>query len=93
VPLLERGVTGSQDSSGLDDPVVDRGLTRAGRLAGAARATAFSRVAERLERHDVPWVVYATIDEPYIAGARLGCVAASPELGIDLARLCRREAG
>ncbi len=92
-PLLERKVAGSQDSSGLDDPVVDRGFARAARLAGAARAAAYRRVADRLARHDVPWVVYATIDEPYIAGARLGCIAASPELGLDLARLCFHEAG
>ncbi len=92
-PLLERKVAGSQDSSGLDDPIVDRGFARAGRLAGAARAAAYRRVADRLARHDVPWVVYATIDEPYIAGARLGCIAASPELGLDLARLCFHETG
>jgi DNA-binding SARP family transcriptional activator/ABC-type transport system substrate-binding protein/streptogramin lyase len=92
-PLLDGGGLGTranQDVSGVDDRVVNRGLARASRLGGAARAAAYRRVTERLERHDIPWAVYGSITEPAIKGARLGCVAGSPELGVDLARLCLR---
>jgi DNA-binding SARP family transcriptional activator/ABC-type oligopeptide transport system substrate-binding subunit/streptogramin lyase len=87
-PLLS--ARGNQDVAGLEDRAVDRGLARASGLAGAARAAAYRRVTERLERRDRPWAVYASIAEPAIVGPRLACVADSPELGIDLARLCLR---
>ena len=96
MPLVDGRHAGdrtSQDVSGLHDPRVDAALDRAAAERGPARTAAYRRIVRRLERHDIPFAVYANQSDAMVVGGRLGCLRASPELGLDLASLCVKRTG
>jgi class 3 adenylate cyclase/ABC-type oligopeptide transport system substrate-binding subunit/streptogramin lyase len=67
-----------------------RADTRAGRLTGPARLTAFADVA-RGAHALVPWVVLDQRGDPAFFSARLGCINFPPAYeGVDIAALCMR---
>jgi len=67
-----------------------RADTRAGRLTGPARLSAFADVA-RGAHALVPWVVLDQRGDPAFFSARLGCIHFPPAYeGVDIAALCIR---
>jgi ABC-type transport system substrate-binding protein len=64
-------------------------LERVALLRGSARATAYRRIALKLERNVAPFVAYSTPVLPEFFSARIGCRVEQPVLGaVDIGTLC-----
>ena len=62
-----------------------------GKLSGASRNRAASRLALELERDDAPAAAIGTDASRDFFSARMGCQVYQPGFGIDLGALCLRE--
>lgn len=79
--------TGSGNLSYFDDPQVNRKLTDADRLTGAARYRAFGRLEHEIMRENAPVAPLFNVDSPLLVSGRLGCVMAVAYF-LDLGSLC-----
>lgn len=79
--------TGSGNLSYFDDPQVNRKLTDADRLTGAARYRAFGRLEHEIMREYAPVAPLFNVDSPLLVSGRLGCVMAVAYF-LDLGSLC-----
>jgi serine/threonine-protein kinase len=69
-----------------------RQLEHAALLRGPARATAYRRLAAKLERNVAPFAAYSTPVLPEFFSARVGCRVEQPVVGaVDIGTLCIRK--
>ncbi len=74
----------------FDDPVFNRRLAAAEKLAGPRRYSAYSRLEHDIVRDGAPWVAFGNETSHDFFSARIGCQVYQPVYGIDLGALCIR---
>jgi peptide/nickel transport system substrate-binding protein len=78
--------TGNANVAYFDSAHFNRRMSRAARLRGRARFTAYGKLDIELTRDAAPMVSYAFAKEPTLVSKRVGCVVLRP--GLDLAAAC-----
>jgi ABC-type transport system substrate-binding protein/DNA-binding SARP family transcriptional activator/streptogramin lyase len=82
--------TNNSNFSYLNEAAFNRKLAAAGKLSGARRYRAFSRLALELERDWVPAAAITTTTSRDFFSARIGCQVYQPFYGMDISALCIR---
>jgi ABC-type oligopeptide transport system substrate-binding subunit len=82
----------SQPHDLVDDPALNRRMAAAARLTGERRYRAYARLDRDLAARAAPAAAYARGTTTNFFSARIGCQVNQPIYGIDLGRLCLRDA-
>jgi peptide/nickel transport system substrate-binding protein len=94
VPLLAgenaRKRSGNSNLAYFDERRYNRKLAAAGRLSGAARFRAFSRLDAEIMRNQAPWAPLFEGSAENFVSERVGCLKVHPVLFRDYAAMCFR---
>jgi peptide/nickel transport system substrate-binding protein len=85
-----RKPTGNLNHAYFDVPAYNKRMRAADRLAGAARARAFSKLEADIMRNEAPWAPLWEGVTGVFVSTSVGCLKAHPAWGMDLAAICLR---
>jgi ABC-type oligopeptide transport system substrate-binding subunit len=93
IPLLSGGTLrqpGHQNFSWFDDAKTNARMQAAGRLAGAARRSAWAELDFDLMRTNPPWAPFRHGNSRDFVSRSFGCYLHHPLYGVDLAAACKK---